>query len=66
MHHFCLCGFGALARFWSRATTVFQAAVFGSGTSRLTKNLADAVLRYKLRTRDEEAKQLLDGHDGYK
>mmetsp|Transcript_42501 Transcript_42501/g.77132 ORF Transcript_42501/g.77132 Transcript_42501/m.77132 type:complete len:553 (-) Transcript_42501:25-1683(-) len=50
----------------AKLVLAYQAAVFGSGTSRLTKNLAEAVLRYKLRTREEEAKQLQDGHAGYK
>ena len=32
----------------------YQAAVFGSGTSRLTVGLAETVLRYKLTHREED------------
>mmetsp|Transcript_51567 Transcript_51567/g.122659 ORF Transcript_51567/g.122659 Transcript_51567/m.122659 type:complete len:555 (-) Transcript_51567:67-1731(-) len=56
---------GFSGRQLAKLVLAYQAAVFGSGTTKLTVGLADAVLNYKLRTRDEEAKQLADGHAGY-
>mmetsp|Transcript_30441 Transcript_30441/g.65554 ORF Transcript_30441/g.65554 Transcript_30441/m.65554 type:complete len:552 (-) Transcript_30441:113-1768(-) len=43
----------------------YQAAVFGSGTTRLTKGLAETVLSYKLAHRDEDAKNPGNAAIGY-
>jgi len=47
---------GFSGRQLAKLVIAYQAAVFGSGTTRLTKGLADAVLQYKLQHRDEELK----------
>merc|ERR1712194_209764 len=38
-----------------KLVVAYQAAVFGSGTTRLTKGLAETVLQYKLIHREEDA-----------
>lgn len=46
---------GFSGRQLAKLVIAYQAAVFGSGTTKLTKGLADAVLNYKLVHREEEA-----------
>merc|ERR1719162_2567993 len=46
---------GFSGRQLAKLVLAYQAAVFGSGTSRLTVGLADTVLRYKLENRDADA-----------
>uniref|UniRef100_A0A7S2IQC7 AAA+ ATPase domain-containing protein n=1 Tax=Alexandrium andersonii TaxID=327968 RepID=A0A7S2IQC7_9DINO len=46
---------GFSGRQLAKLVLAYQAAVFGSGTTRLTKGLADAVLNYKLTHREEDA-----------
>lgn len=45
---------GMSGRQLAKLVLAYQAAVFGSGTSRLTRGLADTVLEYKLEHRDSE------------
>lgn len=46
---------GLSGRQLAKLVLAYQAAVFGSGTTRLTVGLADTVLKYKLENRDTEA-----------
>lgn len=46
---------GFSGRQLAKLVIAYQAAVFGSGTTKLTKGLAEAVLSYKLVNREEEA-----------
>jgi len=46
---------GLSGRQLAKLVLAYQAAVFGSGTTRLTLGLADTVLKYKLEHRDTEA-----------
>merc|ERR1719330_1496110 len=46
---------GFSGRQLAKLVIAYQAAVFGSGTTRLTSTLAEAVLSYKLANREEEA-----------
>jgi len=46
---------GFSGRQLAKLVIAYQAAVFGSGTTRLTTGLAEAVLSYKLHNREEEA-----------
>lgn len=46
---------GFSGRQLAKLVIAYQAAVFGSGTSRLTAGLAETVLKYKLAHREEEA-----------
>lgn len=48
---------GMSGRQLAKLVLAYQAAVFGSGTQRLTKGLADTVLNYKLQVREEEDKK---------
>merc|ERR1712113_1228790 len=45
---------GFSGRQLAKLVLAYQAAVFGSGTSRLTLGLAETVLRYKLAHREED------------
>merc|ERR1712151_1428324 len=45
---------GFSGRQLAKLVLAYQAAVFGSGTTMLTPGLAEAVLRYKLKHRDED------------
>merc|ERR1719364_469142 len=45
---------GFSGRQLAKLVLAYQAAVFGSGTTVLTPGLAEAVLRYKLKHRDED------------
>jgi len=47
---------GFSGRQLAKLVIAYQAAVFGSGTTRLTKGLAETVLNYKLAHRDEDVK----------
>lgn len=60
---------GMSGRQLAKLVLAYQAAVFGSGTTRLSKGLTEAVLQYKLEYRDtDEASALLeqDGQDSGK
>jgi len=46
---------GFSGRQLAKLVLAYQAAVFGSGTTRLTTGLAETVLRYKLNNREEDA-----------
>jgi len=46
---------GFSGRQLAKLVVAYQAAVFGSGTTRLTPGLAETVLQYKLHNREEEA-----------
>merc|ERR1712137_1042109 len=46
---------GFSGRQLAKLVIAYQAAVFGSGTTKLTTGLAEAVLQYKLVHREEEA-----------
>lgn len=46
---------GFSGRQLAKLVVAYQAAVFGSGTTRLTRGLADTVLEFKLNHRDEDA-----------
>jgi len=46
---------GFSGRQLAKLVVAYQAAVFGSGTTRLTQGLAETVLQYKLQHREEEA-----------
>lgn len=46
---------GFSGRQLAKLVVAYQAAVFGSGTTRLTKGLAETVLQYKLQHREETA-----------
>lgn len=56
---------GFSGRQLAKLVVAYQAAVFGSGTSRLTVGLAETVLRYKLVHREEEAAQAATGNADY-
>jgi ATPase family AAA domain-containing protein 3A/B len=56
---------GFSGRQLAKLVVAYQAAVFGSGTSRLTVGLAETVLRYKLAHREEEAVQAASGNADY-
>merc|ERR1712151_513271 len=45
---------GFSGRQLAKLVLAYQAAVFGSGTSRLTPGLAETVLNYKLNNRDDD------------
>lgn len=46
---------GFSGRQLAKLVVAYQAAVFGSGTSRLTMGLAETVLNYKLAHREEDS-----------
>jgi len=48
---------GFSGRQLAKLVLAYQAAVFGSGTTRLTTGLAETVLTYKLQNRDEDARK---------
>lgn len=56
---------GFSGRQLAKLVLAYQAAVFGSGTTRLTSGLAEAVLKYKLAHREEEAVRAADGQADY-
>mmetsp|Transcript_71176 Transcript_71176/g.230379 ORF Transcript_71176/g.230379 Transcript_71176/m.230379 type:complete len:568 (-) Transcript_71176:183-1886(-) len=56
---------GFSGRQLAKLVLAYQAAVFGSGTTRLTVGLAETVLRYKLAHREEEAARAVNGQVGY-
>jgi len=56
---------GFSGRQLAKLVLAYQAAVFGSGTTRLTLGLAETVLRYKLTHREEEAMRVADGASDY-
>lgn len=56
---------GFSGRQLAKLVLAYQAAVFGSGTTRLTSGLAETVLRYKLTHREEEAMRVADGASDY-
>lgn len=56
---------GFSGRQLAKLVLAYQAAVFGSGTTRLTTGLAEAVLRYKLAHREEEAHRAARGAADY-
>jgi len=57
---------GFSGRQLAKLVLAYQAAVFGSGTTRLTTGLAETVLRYKISTREEEASRRALGDVDYK
>jgi len=56
---------GFSGRQLAKLVLAYQAAVFGSGTTKLTAGLAETVLRYKLENREEEAARAATGHQDY-
>lgn len=56
---------GFSGRQLAKLVLAYQAAVFGSGTTKLTAGLAETVLRYKLANREEEAARAAEGHLDY-
>lgn len=56
---------GFSGRQLAKLVIAYQAAVFGSGTTRLTKGLAETVLQYKLTHRDEDAQKNAQNNVGY-
>jgi len=56
---------GFSGRQLAKLVLAYQAAVFGSGTTRLTAGLAETVLTYKLVHRDEEAQRAAKGLSDY-
>jgi len=56
---------GFSGRQLAKLVVAYQAAVFGSGTTRLTRGLADTVLDYKLTHRDEDAAREGNAASGY-
>jgi len=52
---------GFSGRQLAKLALAYQAAVFGSGTTRLTPGLAETVLRYKLAHREEDAEMFAAG-----
>eukprot|EP00932_Pfiesteria_piscicida_P000359 SRR837773.1035.p1 GENE.SRR837773.1035~~SRR837773.1035.p1 ORF type:complete len:416 (+),score=191.81 SRR837773.1035:35-1249(+) len=56
---------GFSGRQLAKLVLAYQAAVFGSGTTRLSKGVADTVLSYKLAHRDEDKKESGNQASGY-
>jgi len=56
---------GFSGRQLAKLVLAYQAAVFGSGTTRLTPGLAETVLNYKLAHREEEVVRAAQGHSDY-
>jgi len=56
---------GFSGRQLAKLVLAYQAAVFGSGTTKLTTGVAETVLRYKLANREEEAARAAEGHLDY-
>lgn len=56
---------GFSGRQLAKLVLAYQAAVFGSGTTRLTAGLAETVLQYKLQHREEEAAKAGGVEPGY-
>jgi len=56
---------GFSGRQLAKLVLAYQAAVFGSGTTKLTLGLAEAVLKYKLAHREEDAIRVATGHADY-
>lgn len=56
---------GFSGRQLAKLVLAYQAAVFGSGTTKLTPGLAETVLRYKLAHRDEEAVKAANDQASY-
>lgn len=56
---------GFSGRQLAKLVLAYQAAVFGSGTTRLTKGLADTVLNYKLAHREEDNRRQGKVASGY-
>merc|ERR1712217_388214 len=57
---------GFSGRQLAKLVLAYQAAVFGSGTTRLTPGLAETVLKYKLANREEDAVRAAQGASDYK
>jgi len=56
---------GFSGRQLAKLVIAYQAAVFGSGTTRLTSGLAETVLRYKLAHREEDAHKAANSQADY-